>query len=466
MIALGLLLVIIAGAVAAVVISRGAHPTGTAGSSSGDATSADRTFLSTQPTLFAVPDEQFDGSDIGPTPEAPPLHRSVPLFAEALGYIGGVLVVVALGVIVHEYWSDLGVAGRLAISAGAAGGLFGLGAILTVERDVALRRLRAFLWLASAAGTGLLAGVVVVDLIDSDSPRTITMVVAGAFALQCGLLWRNRFRPLQQAGFTIGFAVFLGAIIDQFSNDGVIGAALWLFGAALVMGGLRRAIIDPTIAEIAGAAIAYAGCAFIISGLMGFGEMIAVTTAWALVAPAVIRGITAERNEQILFGVIGAVALVMTVPGVIGYFAFEAGVITGVVVWLVGAAMITAGVRNMVRVPLLAQILGAAALIIGAAVCGAQSAGFAPIFGLLTAIGLIALGTREGMAIMSLFGSAALLINVPWLISHFFPGRGRAPFLILVSGLLIMGVAVLLARSGGRIREEVSTKHRNLRHAA
>ena len=166
------------------------------------------------------------------------------------------------------------------------------------------------------------------------------------------------------------------------------------------MGGLRRAIIDPTIAEIAGAAIAYAGCAFIIAGWMGFGEMIA------------------------------------------------------------------AGVRDMVRVPLVAQIGGAVALIIGAAVCGAQNAGFAPIFGLLTAIALIALGTRSGMAIMSLFGSLALLINVPWLISHFFPGRGRAPFLILVSGLLIMGVAVLLARSGGRIRQEVGTRNRDLRHAA
>ena len=466
MIALGLLLVIIAGAVAAVVISRGAHPTGTVDGTAQTAAPADRTFLSTQPSLFAVPDESFDGADDTSVVVAP-LHRSVPLFAEALGYIGGVLVVVALGVIVHEYWSDLGVAGRLAISAGAAGGLFGLGAILTVERDVALRRLRAFLWLASAAGTGLLAGVVVVDLMDAESLRIIVMAVAGAFALQCGLLWRNRFRPLQQAGFTIGFAVFLGAVIDQFSTEGVIGAALWVFGAAMVMGGLRRAIIDPTIAEIAGAAIAYAGCAFIISGLMGFGEVLAVTTAWALVAPAVIRGITAERNEQILFGVIGAVALVMTVPGVIGYFAFEAGVITGVVVWLVGVMMITAGVRDMVRVPLLAQLLGAAALITGAAVCGVQSAGFAPIFGLVTAIGLIALGTREGMAIMSLFGSAALLINVPWLISHFFPGRGRAPFLILVSGLLIMGVAVLLARSGGRIRDEVGhPKHRHIGHAA
>ena len=408
MIALGLLLVIIGAAVAVVIMSRSSGVTGSARSDRSSARSTpssvpspeNRTFLSTQPTLFAVPEEQFDGSDIGPAPEAPPLHRSVPLFAEALGYIGGVLVIVALGVIVKEYWSDLGVAGRLAISAGAAGGLFGLGAILTVERDVALRRLRAFVWLASAAATGLLAGVIVVDLIDSDSERIITMAVAGAFAAQCGLLWRNRFRPLQQAGFTIGFAVFLGAVLDQFTTDGPIGAALWVFGVALVMGGLRRAIIDPTIAEIAGAAIAYAGCAFIIAGWMGFGEMIA------------------------------------------------------------------AGVRDMVRVPLVAQIGGAVALIIGAAVCGAQNAGFAPIFGLLTAIALIALGTRSGMAIMSLFGSLALLINVPWLISHFFPGRGRAPFLILVSGLLIMGVAVLLARSGGRIRQEVGTRNRDLRHAA
>ena len=320
--------------------------------------------------------------------------------------------------------------------------------------------------MASAAATGLLAGVIVVDLIDSDSTRTITTAVAGAFAAQCGLLWRNRIRPLQQAGFTLGFAVFLGAVIDQFTNNGPIGVALWVFGVALVMGGLRRAIIDPTIAEIAGAAIAYAGCAFIIAGWMGFGEMIAVTTAWALVAPAVIRGITAERNEQILFGVIGALALWSSVPSAIGYFAFEAGILTGVVVWLFGAAMITAGVRNMVRVPLVAQIVGGVTLLVGAAVCGAQNSGFAPIYGLLTAIGLIALGTRSGMAIMSLFGSLGLLINVPWLIAHFFPGRGRAPFLILISGLLIMGVAVLLARSGGRIRQEVATKHRDLRHAA
>jgi hypothetical protein len=67
---------------------------------------------------------------------------------------------------------------------------------------------------------------------------------------------------------------------------------------------------------------------------------------------------------------------------------------------------------------------------------------------------------------MSLFGSVGLLINVPWTIGHYFPGRGRVPFLILISGLLIIAVAVLMARSGGRIRDEVSSRRGHLRHAA
>ena len=232
MIGLGVLLLpllVIGGIVAAIVVARGDRseratatapppPDQSTSTSSSTATSwrwpEASTFLSTQPTLFAVPEEPSDEADIRTPSDVTPLHRSVPVFAEALGYIGGVLVLVALGVIVQQYWSDLQVVGRLAMSAGTAGGLFGLGAILTVERDVALRRLRSFLWLGSAAGSALFAGVVVVDLVDSRSARTITIAVAGAFALQCGLLWRNRFRPLQQAGFVIGFAVFIAAVID------------------------------------------------------------------------------------------------------------------------------------------------------------------------------------------------------------------------------------------------------------
>ena len=104
---------------------------------------------------------------------------------------------------------------------------------------------------------------------------------------------------------------------------------------------------------------------------------------------------------------------------------------------------------------MIAEALGCAALIGGAALTGTQSPGFASLFGVATAIGLVGLGMVPGQVLMSLFGSVGLLINVPWAIAWYFPGQGRAPLLILTSGALILGVAVLLARLGGRFRHDL-----------
>jgi hypothetical protein len=57
--------------------------------------------------------------------------------------------------------------------------------------------------------------------------------------------------------------------------------------------------------------------------------------------------------------------------------------------------------------------------------------------------------------LLSLIGSVGLLVYVPWSISHFFPGEDRAPLLIAASGLVIVAVAVLVARSAGRVRAEL-----------
>jgi hypothetical protein len=57
--------------------------------------------------------------------------------------------------------------------------------------------------------------------------------------------------------------------------------------------------------------------------------------------------------------------------------------------------------------------------------------------------------------LLSVTGALGLLGNVPWAIAHFFPGEGRAPLLVLVSGVLLVAVAILLARMGGRLRSEV-----------
>ena len=72
-----------------------------------------------------------------------------------------------------------------------------------------------------------------------------------------------------------------------------------------------------------------------------------------------------------------------------------------------------------------------------------------------TAIGCIAVGMLPGRVLMSVVGSVGLLAFVPWAIAHFFPGEGRAPLLIVVSGALIVAVAVLMAAQSTRWRDEV-----------
>jgi hypothetical protein len=77
-------------------------------------------------------------------------------------------------------------------------------------------------------------------------------------------------------------------------------------------------------------------------------------------------------------------------------------------------------------------------------------AGVAPIFGAGTAVGLVALGMLGDRLLLSVPGSVGMLVNVPWIIVWFFPGEGRVPLLTLISGALILAVAVLLTRQGGR----------------
>jgi hypothetical protein len=60
-----------------------------------------------------------------------------------------------------------------------------------------------------------------------------------------------------------------------------------------------------------------------------------------------------------------------------------------------------------------------------------------------------------GRVLFTLVGLLGMLINVPWAINTFFPGEGRAPLLILVSGALIVAVAVWLARQSDRLRNEL-----------
>ena len=128
--------------------------------------------------------------------------------------------------------------------------------------------------------------------------------------------------------------------------------------------------------------------------------------------------------------------------------------VTGLVVWAGGVGLIALAMSGRVRAAVVVESFGAAATIGGAALTGVQWHGAAPLIGIASAAALVAAGTRPGQVLLSAFGSLGLLINVPWAIGWFFPGEGRAPLLVSVSGLLLIAVALFLARSGPRWRRE------------
>ena len=187
----------------------------------------------------------------------------------------------------------------------------------------------------------------------------------------------------------------------------------------------------------------------------GFALVFAVLTGALLLAIAVVHGVAPSTVAEVIAGVAGAILSLQVIPATLVYFASDAGLITGLVTWVMGAALVYVAGRRLIRLSLLAEIFGGLAIVGGAALTGVQHYSFAPLFGIATAIGLVAVGMVPGRVLMSMLGSLGLLINVPWAIGWYFPGEGRAPLLILVCGALIIAVAVLLTRMGGRFRSEL-----------
>jgi hypothetical protein len=226
--------------------------------------------------------------------------------------------------------------------------------------------------------------------------------------------------------------------------------AVWAVGVVGVALGLRHLTRLPQLTLLVGAVVAVVGGMVVAERWQAVSLLLSTATASVLVAVASIRALPTEIVEQRLLAVVGGIALFSSVPGTIGYFAEGAGLVTGLVVWGIGALLVFVGGREWLRLPMLSTVLGAVALVGGAALTGIDLERVAPLFGIATALALIALGVALDRFVLSVVGSIGLLIHVPWAILEWFPGEGRAPLLIMVSGALIIALAALLTRTRGR----------------
>lgn len=382
-----------------------------------------------------------------------PYPSRLPAVAEALGYLGGVLATVGLVLLVGRSWSDMATPARLVLSGGGALALAAGGVLVRAGTDVALTRLRQVMWLASTAAAALFAGVLANGGLGADSAEVITLAAASMVVLVSAVLWWGRALPLQHLTLFGGAVVAVGALAAVPGEAGAIGLSVWATGGALTVAGLRRRTPLHELTSLVGVVAMLVGSTITAGQWLGAGLLFAVATAVGLAAVATARRLPLAEVDQRIVGIPAVVALLQVVPRTLGHFAFEAGLLTGLAVWVGGAALLYLATQDEVRTPRTAEVVGGAGLVGGAALTGAQSQDFAPLFGLLTAVVLVALGALPGRIRLSVLGSLGLLINVLWGIGHFFPGEGRAPLLVLVAGAVVLVVAVLLTRSGRLGRE-------------
>lgn len=150
------------------------------------------------------------------------------LVVEALGYLGGVIMLVGAGILVGLLWEDVPVALRLVLSAATALGLIAAGFAVPERLGEAAGRLRSVLWVLGVAATAAFATVCSNDVLgryDEDALITIfppTALVAAA-------LWRSRRTWLQQLALLVTLVLSAAAVGTEVAEpDSAPGVSVWI----------------------------------------------------------------------------------------------------------------------------------------------------------------------------------------------------------------------------------------------
>jgi Predicted membrane protein (DUF2157) len=280
----------------------------------------------------------------GPAPRTASALRPGSLVGEALGYVGGVLVVVAAGLIAGRYWPGLGTGSRLGIAFGAAAVLLVAGAAAPARRGAGLR-LRSVTWLLSTAAVAAGLALLGDEALRLDGDDTALLAAGGAAAWGAVLWWRHR-GFLQHAAVVAALAVSAGVLAAHLpvADGRVSGVAVWGVGTVWLVLGRGGVFGRSQPASAFGAVVAVVGAQLTVD--RWWGAVLALATVAALVAVA------AAGHDLVLLAV-GAVGALTTVPAVLTqYFpdtltAPLALLATGIL--LVGCAPAVTGRRARAR---------------------------------------------------------------------------------------------------------------------
>jgi hypothetical protein len=270
--------------------------------------------------------------------------RAGSLVTEAMGYLGGVIVAVGMGLALGRFWPDLSTTARVGLTAVVASLLLAAGAAVTDRLGAAGGRLRSVLWLGSSVAYFSSLALLAAEWFGWSGDRLLAFAATGCAVVSVGL-WVVHRRLLQQAS-ALGFVVMAAAAWTSMITHSapLPGVAAWAAGVAWAVAGALDAIRPARPAMALGAIAAIVGSVWIEGEY--WGTWIALATVAGLVAYAVLD------RDLVLLAVASLGTLVVLPELVVRYFpGVLSAALTLIVVGLllVATAVFTARRRPRAR---------------------------------------------------------------------------------------------------------------------
>jgi Predicted membrane protein (DUF2157) len=264
------------------------------------------------------------------------------LIVEALGYLGGVLIVVAAALIANWYWADIPTWGRVALPLAAAALLAVAGGLAYRHPSERTGRLRAVLWLGSAAGVALALWVIGRDVISLPENEKLALFAGLGTAAYAGLLWALSRSFLQQLALFAALATAAGAAAGLLPEGEGAPTGLAICGLGAIWFALAwGSVLSPRRASLAVASVGTLLGAMITISAGDWGYVFALVVVAVLVTLAVLLG------DLIILG-IAAVGALQVLPATVMHF-FPGALTAPLALLLVGLVLLAAALYTTRR---------------------------------------------------------------------------------------------------------------------
>lgn len=235
--------------------------------------------------------------------ERPSTHGGL---REVLGYVGGLLVLIAGFILVAELWEDMKRGGRIAIAGSAAAALIVAGVYLVDTASRSTKRVGEVTLMLAAAPLGLAVGLTFGD--QADEEPLATMAFAGALIYSIVVYrWHPSWaQHVALVGSAIGGAISLGITVTD-ENMYVAAGLLVIAGVALLAASWQGWLPPRILSEVGGLIALGLASIFVVGDLATgtAGGRAAMAVCVVLATGLIAAGVYLDRIVLIAGGALG-----------------------------------------------------------------------------------------------------------------------------------------------------------------